>query len=170
MAKRTLHRFTAHEKDLIQKAHLKLGDECFEFLRVTFKFGIRSTKEHYKHYIAANQADFTAEEDEQLVLYAREGIAFGQMAKNFENRTWVQLRNRYKMIKRIESRTEAQTSIQEATVHRIEALIQETLPFADSQTETQTQTQTETETERPNFILDDGNPFDPDEEFSTFFV
>ena len=97
------HRLTEEEKATVLKLYEEYGSDCWDKVQQALHLkSKRTAREHfYKFLITDSKKPFTEEEDQLIVQKVKElGTKWSQIAKFFENRSDINIRNRYRILSR----------------------------------------------------------------------
>lgn len=97
------HRLTADEKATVLKLYEEMGVGCWDKVQEVLHLkSKRTAREHfYKFILTDSKKPFTQEEDDLIIEKVNElGTRWSQIAKFFDNRSDINIRNRYRIISR----------------------------------------------------------------------
>lgn len=94
------HLFTKLEDQIIQSLYDQHGEDCWEIVQAKLNLkDKRSARDRYYSYLSRNSGPFSPIEDTILVnLYKTIGPKWKEIAKYLDNRSAIQVRNRYRSI------------------------------------------------------------------------
>jgi hypothetical protein len=95
------HRLTPDEKATVIKLYEELGAGCWDKVQEVLQLkSKRTAREHfYKFILTDSKKPFTKEEDDLIIKKVKElGTRWTQIAKFFNNRSDINIRNRYRII------------------------------------------------------------------------
>ena len=97
------HRLTEDEKATVLKLYEEYGSDCWDKVQQVLHLkSKRTAREHfYKFLITDSKKPFTPEEDQLIIDKVKElGTKWSQIAKFFDNRSDINIRNRYRILAR----------------------------------------------------------------------